>query len=356
MANTALTPEQINDLVEMTLERPIKRSWVDLSLDFQNYMFSRRFFRNQVPEEGGPVMTWILQVTNTGSARASGLFDTDNVTVKDLGQKPQIEWAKVNTSFIYDIDEPEFNDTLERIVDYIAMRKHSMFNDFFEFMEVAMWTLPAATADPRLPYGIPYWIVKDATAGVQDFSFGGGNPSGYTSGAAGISSTTYPAWSNGTFKYAALTEDDGLDKWSAACDKCYFQAPDSFNELAGGMPDWGFFTTHDNVQRLRRHAKASNDDIGSDVGAYRGQILFKGNIVQWVAALTEGSADSNDTTNPIYGINWRTFQWVFLRGRNQRLTKPFQRGGHHDVREVHMDSWGNFRCLNRRANFVGHEA
>lgn len=352
-ANVALTPDLIDDLVAATLEKPIKRSWVDISLDFQEFEFARRFMK-QVDEVSSHKLTWIIQHTNTGSARVSGLFDVDNVDVKNLVVKAEIEWAKVNASFRYDIDEPEFNGGPEQIVDYIAVRRHSMYNDYFELMEQLMWTNPAAVTTPRSPAGIPYWLQKTAATTPEAFGFNGGNPASENAG--GLDTATYANWSNGTFAFSALTEDDGFDKWSSACDKTYFKAPHPFNETDGGMPDYGFYTTHDNLQRMRRYAKASNDDIGNDVGAYRGSILFKSIPVAWIPALTEDAgADSNDTENPIYGINWNTFDWVYRASRNQRITGPIQVGGSHTVRDVHLDTWGNFCCKNRRANFVGHQ-
>lgn len=358
-ANVALTPDLIDDLVKTTLEKPIKKSWVDISLGFQEYEFARRFMK-QVDEVDSYKLTWLVQFQNTGSARVSGLFDVDNVDVKNLMTKAEINWAKVNASFRYDIDEPEFNGGPEQIVDYIAVRRHSLYNDYFELMEELMWDTsdaeggPSAATTPLSPYGIPYWLQRETGSTASAFGFNGGNPAAGNAG--NLDTATYAKWKNGTFNYAALSEDDGLDKWSTACDKTHFKAPHPFNETAGGEPDYGFYTTHTNLQRLRRMAKASNDDIGNDVGAYRGVILFKSIPINWVPAFTEDSAaDSYVTDNPIFGINWKTLDWTYRASRNQRITGPIMVGGSHTVRDVHLDTWGNFKCLNRRANFVGKE-
>ena len=100
-----------------------------------------------------------------------------------------------------------------------------MYNDFFEGMEERMWTAPTSnTQSPRPPSGIPFWLQQSATAA---FGFNGGDPSGFAAGAGGIDSDTYPNWKNGTFTYNAISDDDALDKWAEACEKCYFKAPRS---------------------------------------------------------------------------------------------------------------------------------
>lgn len=350
-ANVALTPDKIDDLVAATLEKAIKRDWVDISLPYQHYEFARRFMK-ETNEVSSHKLTWIIQHQNTGSARVTGLFDTDQVDVKNLLVKAEIAWAKVTASFRYDQDEPEFNGPPEQIVDYVAARKHSMYNDYFELMEQLLWTDPAATTDPRSPAGVAYWVQKQSGSAATDFGFNGGNPA--SENAAGLDVGTYDRWKNGTFLWSSQTDEDLYDKISTACDKTNFKAPSSFNELAGGDPDFGFYTTHSVLQGMRRHAKESNDNLGNDIGAYRGMILFKSIPVVWVPAFTEDtSADAYVTDNPFYGINWKTISWCYQAGKAQKITGPKEVANAHTVRDVFLDSWGQFKCLNRRANFVG---
>ncbi len=76
-----------------------------------------------------------------------------------------------------------------------------------------------------------------------------------------------------------------------------------------------------------------------------------GNPVTWVPYLT-----TNDTSNPVYGLNWKKFRYFFKKGRHMLRHPPQQAAHQHTVREVHMDNWGNFACYDRRANFVAYVA
>lgn len=350
-----LLPDQLDDFVNLTLDRFEKKNWVDLSLDLQEYIFASKMFKkHKDPEEGGVRMNWKVQVANTGTFKDSELYGVDTTGVKDLTKQLTVEWSKQTVNFKYDIDEEVFQSDAETIVKELKVREHSMYNDFFEGMEERLWTAPtSSTQSPRRPSGIPFWLQQSTTAA---FGFNGGNPSGFADGAGGLSSTTYPNWANGTFTYQAVSDDDLLDKWAEACEMCMFKAPHSFNQLDKGENNWGFYTVYSVFSAAQKLLRASNDDLGNDLGKFRGEILFKGNPIKWVPALTDSTSAAYDSNDPIYGINWTTLEYKFQKNRNMIRHKPIQSPGQHTVREVHMDNWGNFRCTNRRRNFVGRKA
>jgi hypothetical protein len=346
----ALTPDKIDDLVLLTLENAVKGEWQDISLAYQHYFFVSAFMqRMEVPEDGGPFLTWTLQVDNTDTATSTGLFDRDNLNIKDLAQKPRVDWAMQTANWSYDVRESEFNNEPHRIVDYIAMRRHSMYNDFFTYMEERMWQAGASTDDPRNIYGIPYWIVKNSTAA---FGFNGADHTDWTGGPGGILSASYPKWKNGTGTYQVLSDDDGLEKLSTAMDFCHFQAPDSYPEIDSGMPDWWLCTTHPVKLTMERLLRSGNDNIGRDLGKWRGTPAFRSVPVRWVPALTESTSPAADSAWPIYGLNLKSFDFVYREGYNQRIDGPVRVPESHNRRAVHLDNSGNFRCFNRRSNFV----
>jgi hypothetical protein len=347
---TVLLPDQLDDFVNLTLENFKRKKWVDISLDLQNYEFASRFFSSKKdPEKGGSQLNWKVQVTNTGTARHSELYDTDQTGVVDLTKEAKIPWSKQTVNFSYDVDEDAMQTDRETIINEIKVRDHSMYNDYFELMEEALWSMPSGPdASPRPPSGIPYWIVKSATTG-----FNGGNPSNFTSGAGGLSSTTYPNWSNYTFAATDVSRDDFIEKALKACEFTKFLAPKKFPELggAGDKNDYAFYTTYRVLQQLEKYLQSSNDNLGVDIAKYSGAVTLKGNPVNWVPYL-----EANDTEDPFYGINWKVFRYFFKKGRHMLRQPPRQRDGQHTVRVVHMDNWGNFQCENRRRTFVGYFA
>jgi hypothetical protein len=198
--------------------------------------------------------------------------------------------------------------------------------------------------------GIPFWIQKDAST-TPAGAFNGGNPTGFTSGAASISSTTYPKWKNWTFGYTAVTPDDVVVKIKRSLYETKFTAPNPHPELGYGSAQYQIFTTYDVREPLERLAESRNDNLGNDVAKYINNVLVGGVPVEAVHYL-----DSNDgTADPIYGINWRAIRPFVKRGANMRQTKkkaPLQ----HTVRQIHYDTWMNFGCYNRRALWVGSKA
>jgi hypothetical protein len=254
------------------------------------------------------------------------------------------EWSKQTVNYIYDIDEESFQSGPETIIREMLLLEQGLYNDFFELMEVAMWTAPGSSSvDPRPPSGIPFWIQKNATLG-----FNGGDPSGFTSGAGGIATATYPRWKNYTGTYVQVSRDDLIEKVINACDYTYFEAPKAFPEIGGGQPTWGFYTVHSVLATMRRLLQAGNDNLGPDVARWAGEVMVKSTPVTWVPALTNSESTAYDSQAPFYGINWKKFEYFFKTGRNMVKHPPKEAARQHTVRERHMDNWGNFVCYDRR--------
>jgi len=367
---TPLMPEQIDDFVVNTLHEFIKNKWVDISLDKQKYYFAERFGRgknfSKRQKKGGKIanmrgdeLSWRIQVQNTGSFADSELYGTENVTVKDLVKEAKVQWTKQRVGFKYDIDEKMFQEGPNEIIRNMDVRRHSMFNDFHEGMETRMWTSPTSSSQsPRKPFGIPFWVQQSSTAA---FGFNGGNPSGFTSGRAGIDSDTYANWKNGTFTYNTMSDDDGLKKMAEACVKCHFMAPHSFKELGGDMPDHELFTVWGVVDQMERALKNSNDNIGHDLGKYRGSwnntnLAFRGIPVCYVPALDETGGDALDSNDPIYGIDWNNLSLSYNKGRDMQILKPLTPDQQPTVRDVYMINWCQFYAQNLRSHFVGRKA
>lgn len=345
----ALYPDQLDDFVNLTLKKFERNKWVDLSLDLQEFICASRLFRKgKVRSMGGSKFNWKLQVRNTGTARHTEMFDEDVTNIVNLSTQAEVDYTKQTVNFSYDRDEEVFQTTPEEIVNVINMRRHAAYNDYFVLMEEALWSAPASSSlSPRQPYGIPFWIQKNATAG-----FTGGDPSGFSSGAAGVSTTTYPNWKNYSFPYTAVTRDDFVKKLKKAHTFCMFKAPHSFNELAGGQ-DYEFFTTYAVLEGLELIVESRNDNLGTDLGTYNGgEIMYRRTPIIWAPYLT-----ANDTSNPFYGVNWKTMFLATKKGKQGIQWDPAEKApNQHSVKIVHGDGWSQIACENRRGNFVGYVA
>lgn len=344
----ALRPSDVADFVNLTLSNFKTVQWMDLSMEYPQYIASRVISRYKNIERGGPDLRFKLQTKNTGMARHSGLFAQDVTGVEDLTTEGVVNWCKVTGNWSYDIDEPLFQSDRETIVDTLAVREHSCYNDLAKLNEEDLWGSPTSSSDNR-PSGIPFWIQKDAST-TPAGAFNGGNPSGWTGGAAGISSTTVPAWKNWTFGYSAVTPDDVVAKVKKSLYKTNFEAPHPHPELGFGKADFQIFTVYTVREAMERLAETRNDNLGNDVAKYINNVLIGGVPVDAVHYL-----DANDISEPLYGVNWRVLRPFVKKGVNMRRTvkdSPRQ----HTVKEVHYDTWYNWICVNRRELWVGSKA
>lgn len=349
-----LMPEEIDDLVALTEKTQQRKSWVDLSMPLQHYEFASRIAKNKkTPMSGSYRLEWKVQKTNQQNAKHSALFAPDTTGIANVFTTASVAWTKQVSSYSYDVDEELFNQGREQIINELDTRRHQMFNDYFDLMEIAIWSSPASSAvSPAEPLGIPHWLVKNATEG-----FNGGDPSGWSEGAGGISVATVPRWKNYTFSYTAPTEGDLLRKVRRAMDYTKFISAHSFSELAGAKHDFCNYTVHAIIEQLEDQLRARNDNLGTDLGKYDGQVTIRSTPVRWVPALDNAEYDTYDSTSPWYGVNWGNFQYFFRKGRDMMVGKPKQAPLSDTGRNVFLDSWGNARMLNRRTGgFVGYIA
>lgn len=348
---TPLLPDQWDVMLNSTIAKYERGSWVDISLDLNDYPTIGRMIP-QSGEDGGTSLKWNVQVSNTGTFRLTELFDTDDTAVKKLDVQAEVPWSLQTANMKFDYREDIFqgSPSLTQIVNQVDMRRHAMWNDFYEGMELLVWQKPAtSTTDPRPIQGIPTFVVKSSTAA---FGFNGTNPSGFSSGYAGISSSTYSNWANGTATYTTLDESDFLAKLREATVKCRFIAPHTFSQLDKPDDRWVLATTYPMISAMEDLAKAQNDNIGRDLGKYVGMTLFRGTPFMRVPALDESSSDAYDSSDPVYGLNLSTIKLFFRTGINKKMSPLIQSPGQHACRESHLDNSCQLKCINRRRNFV----
>jgi len=355
----ALNIDGIADFVETVLDEYVEKeskAWVDISLPLQKYHFAEKWFKDKKkPVKGGPRCKWKLRTDNQGTFKHTGLFATDKTNRKNVMTGAKQEWSMQTVNYIFDLREEEFQgENWQVIVDTMETLELSLYNDFFAGMETSMWTAPASSStDPRPPSGIPFWLQKCTTLG-----FNGGDPSGFTDGAGGISTSDYADWKNYGGPYVEVSRDDLIEKVINAMDFCYFKPPQDFSQIGSGQPAWGLYTVHSVLATMRKIMESQNDNLGHEAGwGANGEVMLRRTPVTWVPALTNSASDAYDSENPFYGINWNLFQYFFQENQNMVKHPLKQASQQHAVRERHMDNAGNFVCYNRReGGFVFHVA
>jgi hypothetical protein len=127
-----------------------------------------------------------------------------------------------------------------------------------------------------------------------------------------------------------------------------FVPPDPHPQLGFGQADRTIYTTYAVVEPLERLAESRNDNLGADVARYLNRVTVGSVPFRDVPYLTE-----NDSTNPLYGINWKTFRPFVKKGCDRRRTGPVPAPKQHTVRNVFIDTWMGYMCIDLRPNFVG---
>lgn len=339
-----LTPDGIDDFVQMTLPTFKTYKWTDLSMEHQEYVSSRLITEKKVQEDGGSKISWRIQTKNSGAASNTGLYAPDNTNVTDVMTSAEVPWAFQTTNFSYDEREDIFQSDRTTIIRELMVRDHDAMNSMAELNEENFWSKPTGPTDKR-PMGIPYWIVKDTTTSG---AFEGKNPSGFASGCAGVSSTTVTRWRNWTFGYTSVSADDLVIKLKKAIVFTRFMPPVPHPQLGFGEADWTIFTTYRVMEPLERLAESRNDNLKNDVAKYMGDVVVGGVPLKMVFWL-----EANDTSDPLYGVNWKVFRPFVKTGEHMVRSKPRPAPQQHRVRNVFVDNAMNYTCIDRRRTFVG---
>lgn len=345
----ALLPNEIDDFVELTQPNFKRRKWTDFSLNLQRYVSAKLIQEKHLKERGGPQVDFKVQHSNTGTARNTGMYGIDVTKVKDLADNGIVPWSMQTVNWSYDIYEDIFQTDNETIVRELIMREHAAYNDMAELNEENFWSMPSSSANvERRPFGVPYWIVKNASSSI---GFNGGNPTGFSGGAAGIDSNTYTNWRNYSFGYTNVTRDDLVKKVKQSIEFTNFIPPHAYPELKFSDAPCEMFSTYRVTEPLEALAESRNDNLGADLARYMGKVTIGGCPISWVPYL-----ENNDTSDPVYGINWSYWRPYVKKGCNMRKNPPKPAAHQHTVRECHIDTWMQFICVNRRAMFVGSKS
>ncbi len=335
--------DDILDLVETTLDDLGRFNYTEIASDLQHHIaWNQLMNRHRTMFGSGRGITWEIMVSTSSAAKNTGLFEVDDVDVPDVFKKANIDWRHSTTNMAFDRREEEMNSGAARIVDLVAARRTTAMISYAELFESDWWTNPADSSDNKKMFGVPYWIVWNATEG-----FNGSNPAGYTSGAGNLNSDTFTRWKNWTAQYAAISKDDLVKKMRKASHFTFFEAPLHSNPSTFNTGDRNaYYCSYDILSGLEELLEAQNQNLGLDVASMDKRTLFRGNPVVWAPIL------ENKDNSVMYGINWGVFKIAFLRGEVLRQTGPMKAPLQHTVINVHWDTTTNNVCRDRRRNFV----
>ncbi len=338
----------VADLVSTTLNNLGRMKMTDVISTYQNTIFFKRLAKkSKMNFDGGTECEFNLITDQNNSARPVGLYYQSQVNPTNVMAKGKMPWRHVTWNWGIDGREISMNSSPNKIVDLIKTRRISAQASGVIFFEARGWRCPAVTDTDNF-MGIPYWIVKSATATTTNNGFNGGVPSGYTT-VANIDPTAVgitPKWNNYTDAYTQVSTDDLIPKlWDASDYTDFAPIVDDIPTYNLG-DDYGYYTTHSVRKQMKQILQAQNDDLGFDLDPTANKLTFRRSPVTWVKELDQ------DTTNPVYGINWGVFHLMGLKGWWMKETKIDVHSNQPTVSATHTDSTINTYCTDRRRNFV----
>lgn len=343
--------DDIADLVAGTLKDLGPPKFQQIAQQLQRFeVFPRWFKKDKVALDSGIGIQRTLMTGTQGNARHVGLYQTDVTNIKDVIDQLSIPWRHAETSYALDVREAMMNKGKAMIFKIIEPKRDGAMLDIVQLLEDAAWSAPASSSDKLLPYGLPYWIVKNVTTG-----FNGGAPSGHTL-VGNVSLTDSPTFKNYTALYTNKTKADLVAKMRTAHRKINFVSPIAGNDYVKSVGDtFRLYVNETTISAFEEVGEAQNENLGRDIASVwggdirkggEGGIMFRGNPICWVPKL------DSDTSDPIYMINHDTFKPYVLKENFMRETvvKPSQE--QHNVVKVFTDLSYNYLCLNRRSNAV----
>lgn len=336
----SIQADNLADLVSSTLRDLGEMKITEITTDLQDHIAMRVLLKkDRVQLESGYGVQWDVMIQHSGAARTVGLYASDVVNVGDVLVQANAPWRHATTNYAFDEREISMNRSPRRIVDLLKIRRIDCMISLAELMENLFWSCPSTT-NTLDPYGVPYWVTKNATEG-----FNGGMFSGYTA-VGGLSSTTYPRWQNWTYQYTSISRDDFIRHARQAAVKTAFRPPVDGIATFNTGDRYGFYTNYTVIGQLEEALESQNEDLGNDIASKDGMTIFRRVPVTWVPWL------DRDSTNPFYGLNWGVFKTYILSGEWLRETKVSVTPGQHRVASVHVDSSLQWICRDRRKNFV----
>lgn len=348
--------ENISDVLISTLPELGRLRLTELMSNYQSTIALKRILNGKKAryEDSGETFKFNVIFDTNNSARHVGLGYVVNPSIANVLDNGEMPWRITNWHYAMEEHLIQMNSGQAKIVDLLdAQRKAAAASAVLKF-EDTLWRCPTATEYETHPVGIPYYVVKNSTvvsltAGTKTSGFNGGLPSGYTTVAGLVPNTDCNGrYKNYTDIYVDITEDDLIERLSRAM---FFT---DFEPIVEGIAsyetgdDLGIYLNWNTIRPLERFLRSQNDDVGVDIDPYAGRATLQRTKLTPVIQLLD------DTTNPIYLIQWGTFEARRLRNYWMKET-PFP--GNKNPNQpttmfVNVECTWNLLCTNRRKNAV----
>jgi hypothetical protein len=198
-----LRDTDIADMVTTTLEDLGRGRFHQIAQALVEYLVLPRLLRKERVriQSSGIGVRETLMTSTGGTSRWVGLLEEDAVNFNDILDQLTVRWCRLTDNMAYERRMLLENRGEARIVNVIKPQRVAMMLRMADALEEGFFADPDAS-DVKKPWGLKYWIVKNATTG-----FNGGLPSGFST-VGGVNLTDSPTFQNYTFQYTDVTKTD----------------------------------------------------------------------------------------------------------------------------------------------------
>lgn len=336
-----ITDSEILDLANNTWPNRRKHRLTDIASDYSRYVVLPRILKKgsaEVTTGNGSGFWFNLLTSGTGTARSTGLYEPDNINVKDVTAVGKVPWRHYDASWALDRRLISMNSGAEQIVDMMEAQRAAAFVSLADKLEKDFFLPARSSSNSTNMFGLPVWAVKSTSQG-----FNGGDPSGFSGGAAGLPVADYPNWKNYTDQYTAVTAADLVKKMSRALTYTHWRTPVESRLMQDAIQErYAIYVPLSTITDFEDVAAAQNDQLGRDIRSMDGRVILR-NI-----PITPLDVLDDDTNKPVYLIDWNVMKIKFLEGEYLREAPPAQAGNAHNIVESFVDLTMNTACVNRR--------
>ena len=351
----------IADLVAGTLRDLGRMKFEEIASNLQEYEVMQKWLRkDKVQFSDGIGISRNLMTKLSNQAEHVGLLDTDSADIPDLMDTLTIDWRHAQSKWAFVYQELLMNRGQSLIFNVIKPRRTDSMISLAEELEGKAFSVPAV-ANKTEPFGLPYWVVYNATTG-----FNGGLPGSHTT-VGGVSLTDSPNFKNYTVNYTSVTKADLIAKLRTMQRKVGWKpvvGTPNYSAAFGGGARYRCYVNETVLLGLEDIGESQNENLGRDLAPMGGSnqvyevdhtLTFRKYPIVWVPQLDDTSVFTA-ATNPFYLIDHSTFYPVCLKGDFLRESPPEKAPNQHNTFRVFVDLSYNFLCVNRRRNGIAATA
>ena len=350
--------DKIRDIALLTRDTELeKNAWVSISSDLPSYPFHSTLVPRQT-RNSSFTYAWTLTIGTPNGTHYSEVNDPLQVSTPAINRRVSVRLSKIRRAISFARDEDELQGTDEEmLLDVVMQRKTEQLDQhLLSFQEHKLAGAGGTSSSAKQEIlGLKFWVPGDTSATdllLNATVATGGDPTGFTAGAAGVSVADVPRWGNAQAGFSKVSDDDLFDKINEFLIRVNYHTPDGARTIDSAIANRCILCQHPVYLTWARLQTTANDDLRNDLGAFRGSINFMSIPVKnWHVISTPGSPEAPTDHGLVYVLDLNTFTLVTHSAFNFDLETGTDT---HVPGVVYMwrEGYEQLLCTNREKNLV----